>query len=385
MRNRPLIRSFVALAAMALPLIAAAATAPIPSPPAVSARAWILVDHNTGKVLAEHNADEREAPASLTKLMTAYMVFQALAEGRLKLSDQATISTHAWKAEGSRSFVQVGTQVPVDILVKGMIVQSGNDATIALAEKLGGTEDAFAQMMNQYAARLGMSHSHFVNSDGLPVPDHYSTARDMATLASALIRQFPQYYGLFSLREFLWNNIRQGNRNTLLGKDPSVDGLKTGHTDAAGYCLVASANREGMRLISVVMGSRNERGREEASAALLNYGFTFFETVRIKAAHATVLKPRVYKSAGEFAAVGVPEDVYAIVARGQSGALNTTARLTHEPLLAPLAAGERVGELTVSDAAGEVLAHAPLVVLAPVPTGGLWTRMVDTVALWFRK
>ncbi|HLJ38745.1 MAG TPA: D-alanyl-D-alanine carboxypeptidase family protein [Steroidobacteraceae bacterium] len=380
-----MIRSFVALAAMALPLIAAAATAPIPSPPAVSARAWILVDHNTGKVLAEHNADEREAPASLTKLMTAYIVFQALAEGRLKLSDQATISTHAWKAEGSRSFVQVGTQVPVDILVKGMIVQSGNDATIALAEKLGGTEDAFAQMMNQYAARLGMSHSHFVNSDGLPVPDHYSTARDMATLASALIRQFPQYYGLFSLREFLWNNIRQGNRNTLLGKDPSVDGLKTGHTDAAGYCLVASANREGMRLISVVMGSRNERGREEASAALLNYGFTFFETVRIKAAHATVLKPRVYKSAGEFAAVGVPEDVYAIVARGQSGALNTTARLTHEPLLAPLAAGERVGELTVSDAAGEVLAHAPLVVLAPVPTGGLWTRMVDTVALWFRK
>ena len=385
MRNRPLIRSFVALAALALPLSAAAATAPIPSPPAVSARAWILVDHNTGKVLAEHNADEREAPASLTKLMTAYIVFQALAEGRLKLTDQATISTHAWKAEGSRSFVQVGTQVPVDILIKGMIVQSGNDATIALAEKLGGTEDAFAQMMNEYAHRLGMNHSHFVNSDGLPVPEHYSTARDMATLASALIRQFPQYYGLFSLREFLWNNIRQGNRNTLLGKDPSVDGLKTGHTDAAGYCLVASANREGMRLVSVVMGSRNERSREEASAALLNYGFTFFETVRIKAARATVLKPRVYKSAGEFAAVGVPDDVYAIVARGQSGALNTTARLTHEPLLAPLAAGERVGELTVSDAAGEVLAHAPLVVLAPVPTGGLWTRMVDTITLWFRK
>jgi serine-type D-Ala-D-Ala carboxypeptidase (penicillin-binding protein 5/6) len=385
MRNRPLIRSFVALAAMALPLSAAAATAPIPSPPAVNARAWILVDHNTGKVLAEHNADEREAPASLTKLMTAYIVFQALAEGRLKLTDQATISTHAWKAEGSRSFVQVGTQVPVDILIKGMIVQSGNDATIALAEKLGGTEDAFAQMMNEYAHRLGMNHSHFVNSDGLPVPDHYSTARDMATLASALIRQFPQYYGLFSLREFRWNNIRQGNRNTLLGKDPSVDGLKTGHTDAAGYCLVASANREGMRLVSAVMGSRNERGREEASAALLNYGFTFFETVRIKAARATVLKPRVYKSAGEFAAVGVPDDVYAIVPRGQSGALNTTARLTHEPLLAPLAGGQRVGELTVSDAAGEVLARAPLVVLAPVPSGGLWTRMVDTVTLWFRK
>lgn len=391
MRIRPLIRSSVALcgAALALaailPLSAVAATAPVPAPPAVNARAWILIDHFTGKTLAEHNADAREEPASLTKLMTAYVVFQALAEGRLKLTDQAVISKHAWKAEGSRSFVQVGTQIPVDILIKGMIVQSGNDATIALAEKLGGTEDAFAQMMNEYARRLGMNRTHFVNSDGLPAPDHYTSARDMATLASALIRQFPQYYGLFSLREFLWNNIRQGNRNTLLGKDPSVDGLKTGHTDAAGYCLVSSANRAGMRLISVVMGSPNERGREEASAALLNYGYTFYETVRIKTAHATVLKPRVYKSAGEFAAVGVPDDVYAIVPRGQSGALSTTARLAHEPLLAPLAAGERVGELTVSDASGEVLTRAPLVMLAAVPAGGLWTRMVDSVTLWFRK
>ena len=343
------------------------------------------MDHFSGRILAQERADERAEPASLTKLMTAYVVFAALADGRLKLTDTATISEHAWRAEGSRTFLQVGTRVPVDTLLKGMIVQSGNDATIALAEQVGGTEPAFAQMMNEYAHRLGLTSTHYVNSDGLPSPDHYTTARDVATLANALIRDFPQFYPLFSLREFRWDNIRQGNRNTLLGKDPSVDGLKTGHTDAAGYCLVASANREGMRLISVVMGSRNERGREEASAALLNYGFTFFETVRIKAAHATVLKPRVYKSAGEFAAVGVPEDVYAIVARGQSGALNTTARLTHEPLLAPLAAGERVGELTVSDAAGEVLAHAPLVVLAPVPTGGLWTRMVDTVALWFRK
>jgi serine-type D-Ala-D-Ala carboxypeptidase (penicillin-binding protein 5/6) len=368
----------------ALPLPAPAATAPIPAPPTVNARAWILTDHFTGKVLAEHNADAREEPASLTKLMTAYVVFQALAEGRLKLTDEAVISKHAWRAEGSRSFVQVGTQIPVDILIKGMIVQSGNDATIALAEKVGGTEEAFAQMMNEYARRLGMSRTHFVNSDGLPASDHYTSARDMATLASALIRQFPQYYGLFSLREFVWNNIRQGNRNTLLGKDPSVDGLKTGHTDAAGYCLVASANRDGMRLISVVMGAPSERVREEASSALLNYGYAFFETVRIKTARATVLKPRVYKSAGEFAAVGVPDDVYVVTPRGQSAALTTTARLTHEPLIAPLAPGERVGELTVSDASGEVLARAPLVALAPVPAGSLWTRMVDTIALWFR-
>jgi D-alanyl-D-alanine carboxypeptidase (penicillin-binding protein 5/6) len=372
------------LAAAALPLAARAAAAPVPAPPAVKARAWVLVDYNSGRVLAQQRVADREEPASLTKLMTAYVVFQALTDGRLKLSDEATISKHAWKAEGSRTFVQVGTQIPVDILIKGMIVQSGNDATIALAEKLGGTEDAFAQMMNEYARRLGMKDSHFVNSDGLPAPDHYTSARDMATLAGALIRQFPQYYGLFSLREFVWNNIRQGNRNTLLGKDPSVDGLKTGHTDAAGFCLVSSANRDGMRLISVVMGAPSERAREEASAALLNYGYTFFESVRVKTAGSTVLKPRVYKAANEFAAVGVTADVYALVPRGQGSSLTTSARLDHEPLIAPLAAGERVGELTLADGTGEVLARAPLVSLAAVPQGGLWTRMVDTVELWFR-
>ncbi len=371
--------------AVTLPAAEAAPAAPVPAPPLVNARAWLLLDYGSGRVLAQQHADDREEPASLTKLMTAYVVFQALTDGRLKLSDQVTISKHAWKAEGSRTFVQVGTQIPVDILIKGMIVQSGNDATIALAEKLGGTEDAFAQMMNEYAQRLGMHGSHFVNSDGLPAPGHYTTPRDMATLASALIRQFPQYYGLFSLREFLWNDIRQGNRNTLLGKDPSVDGLKTGHTDAAGFCLVSSANRAGMRLVSVVMGSPNERAREEASAALLNYGYTFYESLRVKAAGTTVLKPRVYKSAAEFAAVGVPVDVFALVPRGQSGSIETQARLDHEPLIAPLGPGEKVGELTVTDSGGAVLSSAPLVTLAAVPQGGLWTRTVDTVSLWLRK
>jgi serine-type D-Ala-D-Ala carboxypeptidase (penicillin-binding protein 5/6) len=255
---------------------------------------------------------------------------------------------------------------------------------VALAEKVGGTEEAFAQMMNEYAQRLGMKSSHFVNSDGLPAPDHYTSARDMATLASALIREFPQYYGLFSLREFKWNNIRQGNRNTLLDKDPSVDGLKTGHTDEAGYCLVTSALRNGMRLISVVMGSPSEKGRAAASAALLNYGYTFFETIRVKAAHATVLKPRVYRSASEFAAVGVPYDVYATVARGQASSLSTQARLSHEPLSAPLAAGQQLGELTVADGSGAVIARVPLVALEAVPVGSLWTRAVDSIALWFK-
>jgi serine-type D-Ala-D-Ala carboxypeptidase (penicillin-binding protein 5/6) len=384
--SRPHPRLSLALLALAAALAtgAARAAAPIPAPPTVDARTWMLVDHFSGRVLAEHNADQHEPPASLTKLMTTYVVFKALAEGRLKLGDEVAISEHAWRAEGSRTFLQVGSRVPVDILLKGMIVQSGNDATIALAEKVGGSEPAFAGMMNEYARRLGLKDSHFVNSDGLPAPDHYSSARDMATLASALIREFPQYYGLFSLREFVWNSIRQGNRNTLLGKDPSVDGLKTGHTDAAGYCLVASANRSGMRLVSVVMGSPSERAREQASAALLSYGYTFYETIRVKAAGQTVLKPRVYKSAGEFAAIGVPYDLYATVARGQGTALTTEARLAHEPLIAPLAAGQTVGELTVADGSGAVIARAPLVPLAPVPLGSLWTRALDGITLWFR-
>ncbi|HTC17272.1 MAG TPA: D-alanyl-D-alanine carboxypeptidase family protein [Steroidobacteraceae bacterium] len=378
-----MLRSSSAVLCLLLTGGAACAAAPVPTPPGVDAHADILEDHFSGRVLAQNNADARAEPASLTKLMTAYVVFAALKEGRLKLTDMVTISEHAWRAEGSRTFVQVGTQIPVDILIKGMIVQSGNDATIALAEKVGGTEAAFAQMMNEYAHRLGMTASNFENSDGLPAPNHYSSARDIATLANALIRDFPQYYPLFSLREFMWNNIRQGNRNTLLEKDPSVDGLKTGHTDSAGYCLAASANRNGMRLVSVVMGAPSEKARAEASAALINYGYTFYETLRLKSAHETVLKPRVYKAASEFAAVGVPYDVYATVARGQAATLKTSTHLDHEPLIAPLAAGKPIGEYTVTDANGEVITRVPLVALTDVPQGSLWTRAVDSVALMF--
>jgi serine-type D-Ala-D-Ala carboxypeptidase (penicillin-binding protein 5/6) len=379
-------RLYAALgAAFALAALAPAhAATPIPAPPTVNARAYILVDHLSGRVLGQDHADDRAEPASLTKLMTAYVVFTALSEGRLKLTDMVTISEHAWRSEGSRTFVQVGTQIPVDILIKGMIVQSGNDATVALAERVGGSEPAFAQMMNAYAARLGMKSSHFDNSDGLPSATHYSTPRDIATLANAIIRQFPQYYKLFSLHEFEWNNIKQGNRNTLLYKDPTVDGLKTGHTDSAGFCLASSAVRNGMRLVAVVMGSPNEKGREEASAALLNYGYTFFETIRVKKARDTVLKPRVYKSEGEFAAVGVPYDIYATIARGQSASVQSSAHLDHDPMFAPLTAGQRVGELTVADSTG-VIVRVPLIALAPVPLGGLWTRMCDSIALWFHK
>ena len=361
----------------------ARAAAPIPKPPAVTARAYILADHFSGRVLAQDHADDRMEPASLTKLMASYVIFTALKEGRLKLTDLVTISEHAWRAEGSRTFVQVGTQIPVDILLKGMIVQSGNDATIALAERVGGTEPAFAQMMNVYAKRLGMKGSNFEDSNGLPSPNHYTTARDMMTLANALIRDFPEYYPLFSLHEFLWNNIKQQNRNGLLGRDPTVDGLKTGHTDSAGFCLVTSAKRDNMRLVSVVMGAPSVKAREDASSALLNYGYTFYETTRLKQAREAVLKPRVYRSATEFAAVGIPNDIIVTVGRGQAASLTTTAKLTTEPLIAPLLAGKPVGELTVTDGTGEVIARAPLVPLAAVAEGGLWTRMVDDISLWF--
>jgi serine-type D-Ala-D-Ala carboxypeptidase (penicillin-binding protein 5/6) len=363
---------------------ARAEPAPIPKAPDVTARAYILSDYQSGRVLAQDHSDDRMEPASLTKLMTAYVVFTALKEGRLKLTDMVTISEHAWRAEGSRTFVQVGTQIPVDILIKGMIIQSGNDATIALAERVGGTEPAFAQMMNEYAKRLGMNSSHFENSDGLPAPNHYVTARDMTTLAKALIRDFPQYYPLFSMHEFLWNNIKQQNRNGLLTRDPTVDGLKTGHTDSAGYCLVTSAKRDNMRLVSVVMGSPSVKAREDASSALINYGYTFFETTKIKQAREAVLKPRVYKSTVDYASIGVPKDIIVTIGRGQAASLTTTAKLTvKEPLIAPLAAGQSVGELTITDSAGQVVARSPLVPLQAVPAGGLWARAVDSVRLWF--
>jgi D-alanyl-D-alanine carboxypeptidase (penicillin-binding protein 5/6) len=383
-----MLRSSIALLALSSlavlsTLDPAHAAAPIPNPPDVTARAYILTDYQSGRILAQSHADDREEPASLTKLMTSYVVFTALKENRLKLTDQVTISEHAWRAEGSRTFVQVGTQIPVDILIKGMIIQSGNDATIALAERVGGTEPAFAEMMNEYAKRLGMKGTHFENSDGLPSPNHYTTAHDMDILAKALIHDFPEDYPLFSMHEFLWNNIKQQNRNGLLERDPTVDGLKTGHTDSAGFCLVTSAKRDNMRLISVVMGSPSVKAREDASAALLSYGYTFFETTKLKSARETVLKPRIFKADSDYAAIAVPNDIIVTVGRGQAASLTTTAKLNKEPLIAPLAAGQAVGQLTVTDASGQVVAQSPLVPLNAVPAGGFWSRTVDGVRLWF--
>ena len=364
---------------LAAPLHAAV---PIPKPPGVDARGYILIDHSSGRMLAGLKQDERMEPASITKLMTAYAVFKAIAEKRLALDEPITISERAWKSEGSRTFVQVGTQVPAEVLIKGMIVQSGNDATVALAERVGGTEEAFAQLMNEYAKRLGMKDSNFTNSTGMPDPNLYTTARDIATLSRAMIREFPQFYRWYSLREFVWNNIRQQNRNGLLGRDPSVDGIKTGHTDSAGYCLVTSANRSNMRLISVVFGSTSMKAREDASAALLNYGYTFYETVKLKSAGETILTPRVYKGSVDAIAATPARDVLVTLGRGAAGNLRTSATV-REPLVAPLAANAQIGELAVTDG-NDVIARIPLYPAKAVPAGGLWSRLSDSVALWFR-
>jgi serine-type D-Ala-D-Ala carboxypeptidase (penicillin-binding protein 5/6) len=355
----------------------------IPSAPDVDARSYILIDYMSGKVLAERDADARLEPASLTKLMTCYAVFHALKAGTLKLSEMVTISEHAWRAEGSRTFVQVGSQVPAEVLIKGMIVQSGNDATIALAERVGGTEPAFVQLMNEYAKRLGMTSTHFDDSSGLPSATHYTTARDLSRLGTALVREYPQYYAWFSIREFIWNNIKQDNRNGLLERDPSVDGMKTGHTDSAGYCLVTSAVRQNMRLIAVVLGSHSIKGREDASAALINYGYTFYETVNVKQRGTVVLKPRVFKASEEYFPVGPATDINIVVPRGQGGSIQTNASVRH-PLIAPLSTTTAVGELQVS-VGGTLVTSVPLYPTVDVPSGGMWSRLSDSVLLWFQK
>jgi serine-type D-Ala-D-Ala carboxypeptidase (penicillin-binding protein 5/6) len=378
-------RSSAALLALAALALATAAGAAVPTPPApdLDAGSYILIDSRTGDVIVQKNADQRMQPASLTKLLTAYIVFSALKDGRLKLEDPVTISEDAWRTGGSRTFVKVGSQVPVIDLIKGMIVQSGNDATVALSERVGGTRAGFVQLMNEYARRLGMRSSHFADVDGLPDPQHYTTARDLATVANALVRDFPEYYYIFGMKDFTWNHIKQPNRNGLLWTDPSVDGLKTGHTDEAGYCLIASARRNGMRLVSVVLDAPKWHSREADSEALLNYGFNFFQTEKVASARATVLKPRVYESASGYAAVGAPTDLYVTLPRGQAASVTTNAALTSHRLIAPLAAGTVVGELTVSDGSGRVVGREPLVTLEAVPAGGLLTRALDGVRLWF--
>jgi D-alanyl-D-alanine carboxypeptidase (penicillin-binding protein 5/6) len=360
---------------------ASAPAAPLPSPPELKARSFVLMDHDSGRVLAALDPDSRQEPASLTKLMTAYVVFKALQEGRIKLEDPVTISEYAWKQEGSRMFVEVGKQVTVKDLILGMIVQSGNDATVALAEHVAGTEAAFAQMMNGYAAELGMTGSHFTNSPGMPDPEHYVTARDIAILSSAIIHEFPEYYRWYSQKEFTWNGITQQNRNGLLWRDPSVDGVKTGHTESAGYCLVTSAQRDGMRLVAAVLGTDSMRAREDANAALLNYGFNFFETRRVYAAGEPLTTVRVWKGAEPEVGLTLARDLYVTGQRGQLG--NVTAEFDlAEPLLAPLSTAEPVGTARIV-VDGSTIASHEVFPARDIARGGIFRRAIDTIRLWF--
>ena len=359
----------------------ASAPSPLPPPPQIKARSFIVMDGDSGRVLAALDPDSRQEPASLTKIMTAYGVFHALKEGRIKLTDMVTISEHAWKQEGSRMFVEVGKQVTVQDLIQGMIVQSGNDATVALAEHVAGTEPTFVQMMNSYAKQLGMTGSHFTNTAGMPDPEHYMTARDAATLADAVIREYPDYYRWYSQKEFTWNGITQQNRNGLLWRDPSVDGVKTGHTKSAGYCLVTSAKRGDMRLVSAVMGTDSMRAREEASAALLNYGFNFFETKRIYAAGEALTQMRVWKGKQDDVGLTVGRDLYVTNQRGHVSSVKAEFELP-ETLVAPLARNTPVGKIKVL-VDGAMVATYDLYPAADVPAGGFFRRLIDSIRLWF--
>ena len=374
-------RIILCLALFALTITAAAQTRPVPAPPIIGATSYLLIDADSGRELASLKPDIPVPPASLTKIMTAYVVFHALKEGQVTLDDEVTVSEKAWRMQGSRMFIEVGKKVRVEDLLLGVIVQSGNDASVALAEHIAGSESVFAEMMNQYAQALGMTSTHFVNSTGWPDDNHYSTARDLATLAQAMIREFPDYYQWHSVKEFQWGDINQPNRNRLLWRDDSVDGLKTGHTEAAGYCLVASAERDGMRVVSSVLGTGSDKARIDGSAALINYGFRFFETHLLYRAGEEITRTRVWKSANENTRLGLVEDLYITVPRGRYGDLESVHNIP-AVLMAPVSSGQPVAEIKVS-LDGEDLVHEQLRALEDNPSGSFWQRTVDGVKLWF--
>lgn len=373
----------ILLVILAVPVFnpAYAQTMPVPAAPVIGAKSYLLIDSNSGRELASLKPDERLAPASLTKLMTAYAVFVSLRENQIKLADQVTVSEKAWRTPGSRMFIEVGTQVSVEDLLLGMIVQSGNDASVALAEHVAGTETVFAQMMNQYAAALGMRSSQFQNATGLPDENHYSTARDLAILARAIVTEFPEYYRWYSVREFEYNGIAQNNRNSLLWRDPSVDGMKTGRTDEAGYCLVSSAERDGMRVIAVVLGTASAKARVDGSQALLNYGFRFFETRLLYRASEKVADARIWKAQEETVELGVADDLYITIPRGSFDNVESVLNMP-TVLMAPVALGQPLAELTVR-LNGATLLNEPLRALEENPSGSFWQRTRDGVRLWF--
>jgi len=360
---------------------AAQAPQPVPAPPIIGAKSFLMIDSRTGQELASLAPDGRLAPASLTKLMTAYVVFQALRQNQVRLEDEVTVSEKAWRTGGSRMFIEVGKRVSIQDLLMGMIVQSGNDASVALAEHVAGTEAVFAEMMNQSASSLGMLSSHFMNSTGLPDKDHYSTARDLSTLARAIIEEFPEYYKWYSVREFTWNDIKQPNRNRLLWRDASVDGMKTGQTDDAGWCLVSSAERDGMRVIAVVLGTSSGKARIDGSQALINYGFRFYETRLLYRAGEEVTRARIWKSANEYSPLGLLDDLYITIPRGSYESLDMI-RNVPVTMTAPVSQGQPLAKISVN-LNGDILLSESLRALEDNPRGSFWQRTRDGINLWF--
>jgi serine-type D-Ala-D-Ala carboxypeptidase (penicillin-binding protein 5/6) len=354
-----------------------------PAAPTLAASSYILQDFHTGKFLAENNADAKLAPASLTKIMTVYVVFKELGSGHLHLDDKATISEKAWKTPGSRMFVEVHNQVSIEDLLHGVIIQSGNDASVALAEHVGGNEATFAEIMNQHAQRMGMVNSHFVNSDGLPNPDHYTSARDLAILTRALISEFPEYYRWFSQKEFTYNNITQKNRNKLLWRDASVDGVKTGYTDDAGYCLAASALRDDMRLISIVMGAKSANARANENQALLNYGFRFFEAHRLYQGKTALTDARLWKGESKTVPLGLAEDLYVTIPRRHYSDLKAVINVD-STVTAPVKEGEKLGTVSVS-LKDEVIKTRDLIALKSIDKGNILQRIYDEAMLLMEK
>jgi D-alanyl-D-alanine carboxypeptidase (penicillin-binding protein 5/6) len=364
-----------------MPAATWAAAKPIPNPPELDATSYFLVDFDSGRVLAEKNPDETVEPASITKLMTAYLVDKAIADGDLSLDEMVTISEKAWRMKGSKMFVEVGKQVSVDDLLKGLIIQSGNDASVALAEHIAGSESAFAGYMNHQAKLLGMTNTHFVNSTGWPDENHYSTARDIATLTKAIIAEFPDSYRYYKEREYTYNKIRQFNRNRLLWRDDSVDGVKTGHTEAAGFCLVASAKRDDMRLISVVLGTGSDKARTQSSQSLLNYGFRFFETHKLYRADEVLKTARIWYGDQEQVSLGVGKDIFITIPHGRYGDLDASMDVDSQ-ISAPVSRGQTLGQVNIK-LDGEPMLSESIIAMQSVDEGSLIDRAMDSIKLMF--
>ncbi|MET4678344.1 D-alanyl-D-alanine carboxypeptidase family protein [Luteibacter sp. ME-Dv--P-043b] len=362
--------------------------APVPPPPEVEGKSWVLMDYNTGQIIASKDMDVQLEPASITKIMTDYVVSAELGNGKIHMTDPVTISENAWRGggastDGSTSFLKLNSQVPLKDLLFGMIIQSGNDAAIALAEHTAGSEPAFANLMNAYAKQIGMTHSQFQNASGYPVANHYTTAHDIAILSRALIHDFPEDYAISAVKEFEWNGIKQHNRNLLLWRDNTVDGIKTGHTAAAGYCLAASAKQGDARMIAIIMGASSEKGRADAALALLNYGFRFYESHKLYEANKPLATPKLWKGAENTVPLGLTEDALVSVKRGDYDKLKANLDIP-TTLIAPFKKGQQVGTLRVT-LDGQPVLTAPLVALNDAPEGGFFSRLWDTIMLWFHS